>query len=709
MNLKWLKTFILKHPAYLFLVISLALTIFVSLFFFNIVETRQDEKLSRTTEIVYRSIKSRVDIYERALLHISAYFLNHPNITREEYKNYIKALNVEDFFPEIQGFGFTKKIAHQELKKYEESVRKEGFKTFKVWPETPREYYFSIHFLEPFDWRNKRAFGFDMFTQEDRRETMLKAITESHAVISHQVTLVQETTKNTQPGFLVYLPLFDHKIKSSDRSLENLIGFIYAPFRSYDFFNNILENESRLKSYNISIYDGDSLDEKNLLYSNFKNSNHSDHYRTRSIKLLGHKWIIKTSYPTSSYFSFERSLPIIFLIFGCAFSSLVYLFLVSIKNHARDIELSLARFNALFTNLSEGLIFLSADGEVQLINNEANKILDLSPEENLSQRFNYYKDGFDFEFLDGTPLDLCHKPITKVLNGDKYTDYELIMIRKKDNSRIPISFSGTPILNKNRKIIFAVIMMKNITEKIENELRLKEAISSRDEFISISSHELKTPLTSLKLITQLFKKKIIKQPPTQDSIINFLDDTDNQITRLTRLVDDILDISRLRSNKFLLSKKDANFSEIVSNIFNQLKPQFLVAGYPEPTLICPKTIQGSWDPLRIEQVISNLLTNAIRYGKGKPVTVTVNESNYHVTLCVQDNGEGISEDKQELIFERFERVGNDSETMGLGLGLFLSQSIVKAHGGRIWVESEINKGSKFFVSLPKQESHKQHL
>src|SRR5690606_10420045 len=109
---------------------------------------------------------------------------------------------------------------------------------------------------------------------------------------------------------------------------------------------------------------------------------------------------------------------------------------------------------------------------------------------------------------------------------------------------------------------------------------------------------------------------------------------------------------------------------------------------------------GEWDLLRIEQVINNLLTNALRYGKGRPVFIQVNAQNECVQICVRDQGAGISLEQQARIFNRFERLNEVHETTGLGLGLFLSQKIILAHQGKIWVESEAGKGSCFIVELP---------
>ncbi|RYG55885.1 HAMP domain-containing histidine kinase [bacterium] len=145
-------------------------------------------------------------------------------------------------------------------------------------------------------------------------------------------------------------------------------------------------------------------------------------------------------------------------------------------------------------------------------------------------------------------------------------------------------------------------------------------------------------------------------------------------------------------------------SNLTEEIVSRLKNQFLSAGYPEPKVITAEGTEGAWDRLRVEQVVTNLLTNAIRYGKKNPVTVAVENLGDHIRLAVEDNGIGIAPEAREKIFDRFERAVDANEVSGLGLGLFISKQIVSAHGGKIWVESNEGKGSRFVLELPKAKA-----
>jgi signal transduction histidine kinase len=229
-----------------------------------------------------------------------------------------------------------------------------------------------------------------------------------------------------------------------------------------------------------------------------------------------------------------------------------------------------------------------------------------------------------------------------------------------------------------------------------------EATRVRDEFISVASHELKTPLTSLKLQTQLNQRLInradaaVYQPTRVKKLV---ETTDNQVNRLVRLVDDMLDVSRMNTGRLSMNKKDVNLSRLVKDILDRTQPQLAAVGCTLTSELDPDT-DGQWDPYRIEQIFSNLLSNAIRYAPGKPIHVKTIRDRKLCRLIVRDEGMGISAEDQNKIFNRFERAEAAANITGLGLGLYICREIADAHGGSISVQSELGKGSTFTVVLP---------
>lgn len=232
-----------------------------------------------------------------------------------------------------------------------------------------------------------------------------------------------------------------------------------------------------------------------------------------------------------------------------------------------------------------------------------------------------------------------------------------------------------------------------------------DALEARNEFLAIASHELKTPLTSLALAVESFRRKLAKnsRPVSDASLVEpetvFLDRLTRQSRRLGHIVDQLLDISRLERRDFPLQRASVDLEHLVRAVLDQAAPSLTEAGCELRASLAPGII-GYWDHGRIEQVIENLVSNAMKYAGGKPivVTTTVHQGLAHVT--VRDFGPGIAPEMQGVLFERFTRVDARPQIPGLGLGLYIGRQIVRAHDGDIRVENAPGGGVEFRVELP---------
>jgi len=234
----------------------------------------------------------------------------------------------------------------------------------------------------------------------------------------------------------------------------------------------------------------------------------------------------------------------------------------------------------------------------------------------------------------------------------------------------------------------------------------KKEIKSRDEFLSIASHELKTPLTSMLLQTQHAIhniKNVSLANFSIDSLLRILENAENQTKRLSRMINDLLNISLITTGNMQLEYENVNLNTLVSGVINEFSPKITKDNY-NVQFIEKDQVKSSWDKIRIEQAFSNLMSNALKYGRGKPITVTVKKHKNTATLEIEDSGIGISNDKQKSIFELFERGNNidkdREEHKGLGVGLFITRQIVLAHKGVVKVSSTVGKGSIFTIQLP---------
>lgn len=313
--------------------------------------------------------------------------------------------------------------------------------------------------------------------------------------------------------------------------------------------------------------------------------------------------------------------------------------------------------------------------------------------------------GLGFGWLEAThpdDMEMAGK-VFKDANTNQVPFYHEYRLRHKNGEYRWSIDAGNPRYNEKGEYLGMAGTVFDIHDRKLAELKTEEALRARDEFLSIASHELKTPLTTLKLQAQLQKKMNMAELPKEipQRFNSFLELADKQVARIARLVDDMLDVSRIRTGKLTFELEDIDFCELVSDVIKGLSNQFTKASYDIPVVSKCSNSRGHWDRMRLEQIVTNLLTNAIRYGNQKEITVAVEADEKNVILIVRDRGIGISEKDQAKIFDRFERSVNANDVSGLGLGLYITKQIVLSFRGEISVESSVGQGSTFRVVIPK--------
>jgi PAS domain S-box-containing protein len=270
--------------------------------------------------------------------------------------------------------------------------------------------------------------------------------------------------------------------------------------------------------------------------------------------------------------------------------------------------------------------------------------------------------------------------------------------RRKDGKEIPVEFSFQLVRIGGGHI---VAIARDITDRKLAELEREhlygeaiDAIRARDDFLSIASHELKTPLSSLKLLLEMLVRSTV--PP---EIERKLEMGLRQVEKLSELISELMDLSRIRAGRLRLDLEPADLAIIAADVVTRFREDALKAGC-EVTLHAEAPVRGTWDPLRMEQVVTNLLANALKFGAGKPIEIQVCASGARAQLVVRDHGIGIGDDDIERVFRRFERATAARSYAGMGLGLYIVRQIVEAHGGTIRVESQPGAGSTFTVDVP---------
>lgn len=318
------------------------------------------------------------------------------------------------------------------------------------------------------------------------------------------------------------------------------------------------------------------------------------------------------------------------------------------------------KLDAVIQQMPAGLVIIDTDsGKVVFCNNQAEDILkgDLSHLSELTK--------------DGEEVDL------NLANDQKITVLRQI-------SKVETKF-------KER---FSVLTFIDITEKKQVYEEMKRVAQIREDFLLLVSHELKTPLTTLKLGMQFVQKKT-----TDESMKKVIQPCLEEIRRFENLTNDLIDISNIDAGRLSLDPEKINLKEVVSNVLSRFEFELTSKKY-ELVFKRMEDVSGQWDQLRIEQVIINLLNNAIKYGGQKPIEVSVYKDRGDAVFSIRDHGPGVTAEEKERIFNKFERASSTKHFGGFGIGLFVSKTIVNAHKGTIAVDTADGGGAVFTVRLP---------
>ncbi|GGI53724.1 hybrid sensor histidine kinase/response regulator [Oxalicibacterium solurbis] len=306
--------------------------------------------------------------------------------------------------------------------------------------------------------------------------------------------------------------------------------------------------------------------------------------------------------------------------------------------------------------------------------------------------------NYAFKGYESGAVDFLYKPLDYYAVQSKVNVF-VDLYQQRNEIRRQVT-----ALEKSRQEQEILMRELHVTQK-----RLQNAVHMRDEFMSVVAHELRTPLNTLFLETQMRKMQLERGDIATfntERLEKMVARDGRQIQSMIRLIDDMLDVSRMRSGKLSIRPTETELSGLLARIVGDLTAQAASAG-TTITLNAYEHVHGLWDEFRIEQVIVNLLTNAIRYGQKKPIEINLVKTANSARFYVKDRGPGISPADQARIFEPFERGAGNSVSAGLGLGLYISRQLVEAHNGAIAVQSNPDNGTVFTVTLPLSPEHHQ--
>lgn len=622
----------------------------------------------------------------------------------------------------------------------------------------------AIVFLEPETPRNQAALGFDMFSYPSRREAMARAMDTGAPAISRRVRLIQESFSSERPGFLFYLPRYleGAPVATEEERRKALVGWVYGAFRMEDLIRGILGNAPLPSAFRI--FDGTEEDPLRLLFdASGPASAPGEMLVYRELPLAGATWLLVFEGPGLGPKGFWIPLAVLlgFLLLSALLSAVTWLqsrrseaveaskeeLLRNEEERSRLLEQEkVARHEA--ERARTGARFL-ADASTLL----ASALASPSLLEELAERsIPFLGDACSIDLyggdrklwrevlITGDPdlnealqVVYRHKPLDEKLTPTviQVAETGRAAIKERPTPEVLAtlppgaqalgSYLLAPLAARGRT--FGVIgfysrtvgrydeadraLAEDLAQRVAlamDNARLfanaQEAIRVREDFLSIASHELRTPLTALQAQLQGLSRQIERTGEiSPDKLQERLSMALRQTLRLGRLVRDLLDFKLLDEEPISLEPEEFNLGDLVAEVASRYTGEASRAGCVIH-VDAPTEIVGNWDRQRIDQLIAGLLSNAIKYGAGEPISLSVKASDNRAILEVKDRGIGISAEAQTRIFDRYERASSVRHYGGLGLGLFIVCKIIVAHEGTIEVESEPGAGALFRVTLP---------
>ena len=684
--------------------------------FVNRAHVEFDNNVERAVSDIEKSMAENITILEggQGLFNASV------SVERDEWSTYVDSLQLENKYPGIQGLGYAVFVQPEDYDTHVASVRAEGFPDYTIRPDGLRDLYSAIIYIQPFDERNREAFGFDMFSNNIRRAAMEKARDTGHPRLSGHVTLVQEIDEDVQPGFLVYVPHYekDSALSTPEDRKENIIGYVYAAFRANRFFENALSFKE-LSDIGFVVYDGIGQDETRVLYERLLEEEsqlgESPLFTTtKNVHLAGRSWEF-VFYSSSDYGAtfLSRSVFLFATVFSIGFNGLIFLILFTLYSSrqraiiyadkiTRKIKKAKAKDEAVLASIGEGLIVTDSKGLVLLVNQSFENILGYTENE---LRGKAPADVIDMRNGKGKRVSSQNGLISKVLQKGTTIVETHFTYGRKDGSFIPVAITSSAIV-LDGKILGAVEVFRDITEE-------KEIDKAKTEFVSLASHQLRTPLSAVNWYTEMLMAGDVGKISNEQQ--KYLEEIYTGNQRMVALVNALLDVSRLELGTFAVESSEMNIVEIAQSVVNELKSEI-----QEHKTIVEETYDTDLptimaDPKLVRMIIQNLMSNAIKYNpEGGSVSISielVKEESLvdgykilptSVLITVDDSGFGIPESDQDKIFSKLFRAENvrAMDTEGTGLGLYIIKAVVEKMNGEIWFKSEIDKGTTFYVTLP---------
>ena len=714
-------------------------------------QTRIAAEFERRTDKVFQELEDNFDNYIDALHSIESFFGSSVTVGRQEFKSFVSRWFLRH--RGIQALSWNPRVLDSERTAYEQAARRNGFTNFQITEQNgqgelaraaPRAEYVPVYYLEPYV-GNESALGFDVASDPVRREALNQARDTGKPRATDPTTLVQDA--ELKPGFLVFLPIYRNGLpqRTPEERRRNLQGYATGAFRVSDLIKTSLKGGEEPKDVEIRLYDDTGGGKRRLLYDHRSQVLGSKDppveadtvmkpavlQRVIPFEMAGRRWIIQFA-PTKEYLAAQRSWQVwSVLAGGLLFSGLLGAFLLMVTGRAAELQAinrdlqkeitdrksaeealrkSEARKGAILESVLDGIITMDHEG----------KLLEFNPA--AEEMFRYKR----ADVVGKSMAELIIPPSLRERHRRGIAHYlatgegpilgnriEMTAMRA-DGTEFPVELSVMRIGQDEPPLFtgyFRDITDQNAQEEIrrrseeleEQNRRVQEANRLKSEFLANMSHELRTPLNGIIGFAELMHDGRVGPVSTQHQ--EYLGDILTSANHLLQLINDVLDLSKVEAGKFEFKPEPVIPELLVREVCEIVR-----------TLAAHKRIQLGIeidaavtgivaDSRSLKQILYNYLSNALKFtpDEGKVVIRVKPENQDYFRIEVEDSGIGIKADDLGRLFVEFQQLdaGSAKKYSGTGLGLALTKRIVEAHGGKVGVDSTVEKGSIFYAVLPR--------
>lgn len=492
-----------KILPYIALAVLLTLSLLIWQYYEQITLDREERRFNEYINYIVDEITDRLHQYEMILLGGAGVFAASEEVTREEWRDYYEYRKVRIRYPGIQGIVYSRVIRPQDLAAYIEAIRAEGFNEYTVWPEGEREVYVPVVYMEPFDERNRRAFGYDVFSEPVRRDAMERSRDTGATSITEMTTLVTESEEDVQPGLLMFVPVYKQEmlLNTVEERQAAIKGYISCVFHMKDLMQNLLN--SSVKELYFQIHDGEMASQESLLYeSNINNGDAKRGSETlftsqKTLDLYGHKWTL--IFETSPAFeaAVDRYTPKGILAAGFLLSFFVFFYLRTLQatgeqalamawdmtNTLRENE---EKYRFLTENIQDVIWAIDMEGRFTYISPAVEKLTGFTPEEFIAMPINEFVLQEDYN----TILEKIKKELAKPLEEQHQSVTMSARHKTKDDSYVHVEFNASWKLDKQGNLAGLQGSTRDITERkqmeeiiLESRRKYQSVVDTQKEMI----------------------------------------------------------------------------------------------------------------------------------------------------------------------------------------------------------------------------------